>query len=210
MRWRDPSTRPRGLWLAKEGLADLGRYEMLSTRLKKENKSRHNIFLHNLCDILKLAPASDKWNMEMVRFLMYQRRWFAVANYCERMACKVLEVESVFEGDLKEFHIHPGIVADNADLTPGFFEDDKRDSNEKTVPSYLRIVPDKAAGDVASRLSESLVPIYLRSLRLEERLTAGHCATAALTAMGGWRFGLIWGSFDIGDQTHHFPSLKSI
>jgi hypothetical protein len=126
------------------------------------------------------------------------------------MACKVLEVESVFEGDLKEFHIHPGIVADNADLTPVFFEDDKRDSNEKTVPSYLRIVPDKAAGDVASRLSESLVPIYLRSLRLEERLTAGHCATAALTAMGGWRFGLIWGSFDIGDQTHHFPSLKSI
>ncbi|KAL7513881.1 hypothetical protein ACHAXN_011195 [Cyclotella atomus] len=174
--------------IAKKGLSDLGRYEMLSTRLKKENKSRHNIFLHDLCDVLKISPASDKWNMEMVRFLTYQRRWFAVANYCERMACKVLEVEGIFEGDLKEFSANAG---NSAELTPGFFEktEEKREagSDKMVLPSYLRMVSDEGAADVALRLPQVLLPIYLRSLRLEERLAAAHNATIALLEMGGWR-----------------------
>jgi tetratricopeptide (TPR) repeat protein len=165
---------------AKDGLADLGRYEMLSTRLKKENRSRANIYLHDLSDVLKLSPASDKWNMEMIRFLSYQRRWYAVANYCERMAAKVLEVEGAFEGDLAEFHSTPGVSAE--DLTVEFFE------KKEEVPSYLRVVGDKAAGDVALRLPECLTPIYLRALRLEERFGAASCATSALIDVGGWRF----------------------
>ena len=174
--------------MAKAGLADLGRYEMLSTRLKKENRSRHNIFLIDLCDVLKISPASDKWNMEMVQFLVYQRRWFAVANYCERMACKMLEVESVYEGDLKQYHDAIGNVRE---LTPEYFEktEEKRDGagDKIELPSYLRMVSDQAAADVALRLPESLLPIYLRSLRLEERLSAAQCANAALVEMGGWR-----------------------
>ena len=173
---------------AKTGLADLGRYEMLSTRLKKQNKPRHNVFLRDLCDVLKLSPASDQWNIEMIRFLSYQQRWFAVANYCERVACKVLEVEKVFEGDLKEFHENSG--GDPAELSPGYFEkteEKNRPEDDTDVPSYLRIVSDKAAADVALRLSKSLVPTYLRALRLEGRLTSAKYATAALMKMGGWK-----------------------
>lgn len=175
---------------AKAGLADLGRYEMLSTRLKKENRSRHNIYLHDLADMLKLSPASEKWNMEMVRFLIYQRRWYAVANYCERMASKVLEVEGVFEGDLREFHTNPGISSGSGELTPDFFEktEERRDSSSSSVmPSYLRVVSDKAAADVALRLSEAILPIYIRALRLEERFNAANCVASSLVEMGGWR-----------------------
>ena len=173
---------------AKTGLADLGRYEMLSTRLKKQNKRGHNVFLHDLCDVLKISPASDKWNVEMIRFLSYQQRWFAVANYCERVACKVLEVEKVFEGDLKEFHENSG--GDPVELSPDFFEkteEKDHSADNMDVPSYLRIVSDKAAADVAVRLSESLAPTYLRALRLEGRLTSAKYATAALMKMGGWK-----------------------
>jgi hypothetical protein len=96
----------------------------------------------------------------------------------------------VFEGDLREFHPNPGLSSGSGELTPDFFEktEERRDSSNATVPpSYLRVVSDNAAVDVALRLSEAIVPIYIRALRLEERFNAANSVASSLIEMGGWR-----------------------
>ncbi|EED89810.1 predicted protein [Thalassiosira pseudonana CCMP1335] len=151
--------------MAKDGLGELGRYEMLKTKLVNETKKRD--YISDCESAMEIAPGAIMWNVALLRYYIKRRRWFAVANHCEQLAVRNMKLEEVYSGDLAEVNQFPGIPSVQ-ELTADFFED----NGDKSIPPYLRVVGTKAACDVAFRLPKELLPHYLRALRLEERYKA--------------------------------------
>mmetsp|Transcript_14046 Transcript_14046/g.30229 ORF Transcript_14046/g.30229 Transcript_14046/m.30229 type:complete len:936 (+) Transcript_14046:118-2925(+) len=151
--------------MAKDALGELGRYEMLKTKLVNETKKRD--YISDCESAMEIAPGAIMWNVALLRYYIKRRRWFAVANHCEQLAVRNMKLEEVYSGDLAEVNPFPGIPSVQ-ELTADFFED----NGDKSIPPYLRVVGTKAACDVAFRLPKELLPHYLRALRLEERYKA--------------------------------------
>jgi len=146
---------------AAEGISTLAQYDALKAKLDSGDCKKD--YLGVLDGALEIAPASVELNVAKVKYFVGRRRWFAVANHCERIAAGAASWDGVFGGDLADFDPFPGIPLVQ-DMDPRFFADDSDET-----PSHLRKLGPKATRDAAFRMPKELLPYYLRALRLEER-----------------------------------------
>ncbi|KAL7530780.1 hypothetical protein ACHAWF_003513, partial [Thalassiosira exigua] len=175
---------------ASEGLASLRRCEVLRAELDAGKYKKE--YLDALDEALDIAPASIEWQVAKVSFLAGRRRWFAVANCCERIAARAVRCDGLFEGDLADANPFPD-VPPARDLDADFFA--PKDDAGDAAPPHLRTLSPNAARDAAFRLPPELLPQYLRALRLEERYKA---AVAAGTALAEFDVGRSSRGGDVG------------
>jgi len=158
---------------ATEGKSTLQEYDVLKTKL--DTGSFKKDFIDVLDRALEIAPASMEWQIAKVRHLIGRRRWFVVANHCEQVAAKRVQLEGIFTGDLADLDPFPGIPPVK-ELDPDFFAENSKDD----TPLHLRMLSPKATRDAVFRMPKEIMPYYLRALRLEERYSGAVLVGTAL------------------------------
>jgi tetratricopeptide (TPR) repeat protein len=124
---------------------------------------------------LQIANGSVDLQETKVTLLAKMKRWREAAGFCERLASVNVRLDGVFAGDMEANNPFPGAV--NATyLSSNYFGD----SREEDMTAADLKLNSKAAAEAILRIPLSFTPVYLRSLRLEERYPA---ADAALKAM---------------------------
>ncbi len=124
---------------------------------------------------LATAYGSEDLHDKKVKFLVALKRWREVACHCERLAAELVKLDGVFTEDLAAWQPTPPLPPVRA-LNPSFFGDTRED---EAAGASLKLSP-KASADAVLRLPYSLMPHYIRSLRLEERYP---CAESAISAL---------------------------
>ncbi|OEU08800.1 hypothetical protein FRACYDRAFT_264420 [Fragilariopsis cylindrus CCMP1102] len=178
----------------KEGLeqtktdAILGRTEVsrLRTVLNKANALRDHInrktkverdkameALGHVKIALSTASGCFELHHLKVKLLADLRRWREVVSHCERFAASNVKFDGCLTGDLSSKNPFPG-VAISKHLTVDFFGNTREDELMGAEMKLGR----KASPEALLRLPFSMMPYYLRSLRLEERYhNSEHCIT---------------------------------
>jgi len=160
------------------GLSDVKRYrEALdgATKISADNKGgnfaadkRNSVqLLMFINSALSVSPGSMELHERKVNALAALKRWAELGNHCERLAAEMVKIDGVFKGDLAPLNPFPDIKHATS-LKPDFFE---RNPDDVSDPASLRILSPKAVCDAVMRLPNGILPLYLRSLRLEERYT---------------------------------------
>jgi len=116
---------------------------------------------------LSVSPGSMELHERKVQALATLKRWAELGNHCERLAAEMVKIDGIFQGDLASLSPFPDVRAATS-LKPDFFEKNPDDISD---PPSLRILSPKAVCDAVLRLPNGILPLYLRSLRLEERYT---------------------------------------
>ena len=111
-----------------------------------------------------------------VNALASLKRWAELGNHCERLAAELVKIDGLFRDDLSNLNPFPD-VRPATSLKPDFFE---RNPEDVSDPVSLRILSPKAVCDAVIRLPNGILPLYLRSLRLEERYTEAAKAGASI------------------------------
>eukprot|EP00804_Cyclotella_cryptica_P028983 CCRYP_012404-RB/>CCRYP_012404-RB protein AED:0.26 eAED:0.26 QI:0/0/0/1/0/0/4/0/833 len=125
---------------------------------------------------LSVSPGSMELHERKVHALATLKRWAELGNHCERLAAEMVKIDGVFQGDLATLNPFPD-VRTSTSLKPDFFEKNPDDLSD---PPSLRILSPKAVCDAVMRLPNGILPLYLRSLRLEERYTEAAKAGASI------------------------------
>jgi len=113
---------------------------------------------------------------QKINALASLKRWAELGNHCERLAAEMVKIDGLFKDDLASLNPFPD-VRPASSLKPDFFE---RNSDDLSDPVSLRILSPKAVCDAVIRLPNGMLPLYLRSLRLEERYTEAAKAGATI------------------------------
>jgi len=107
-----------------------------------------------------------------VQLLASLKRWIDVSRQCELTACDTIKYEGVLVGDLKVHDPFP-------EVSPSTFL--KADSIDSSAPLSKTLNTNEVA-EAVLRLPTSIVLIYLRALRLEERYPEAFKASKTLLA----------------------------
>lgn len=126
--------------------------------------------LGSIDDILEHCPGLESFHEQKINLLIKKRRWSEVSLHCEKMACDAVRLDGVFTEDLLPFNPFPGAEEANYLKADHF-------TNENTCERKLS---SKAVAEAVLRLPNSILPSYLRALRLEERYTEAARACTAL------------------------------
>jgi tetratricopeptide (TPR) repeat protein len=125
---------------------------------------------------LSVSPGSMELHERKVNALALLKRWAELGNHCERLAAEIVKVDGLFTSDLASLNPFPDVRPATA-LKADFFE---RNADDILDPVSLRILSPKAVCDAVIRLPNGILPLYLRSLRLEERYTEAAKAGASI------------------------------
>ena len=131
-------------------------------------RKRSQAVFHRIEDILKIAPSNIEMQESKVLCLASMRKWTKLANYCETIACQNALKGGVYTGDLMKMHPYPGL--NNSGQLPQTM------SNESLTPMQV-------AEAVLWLPKRKIVPLYLRSLRIEERYNDAEFACRALKSL---------------------------
>jgi tetratricopeptide (TPR) repeat protein len=124
---------------------------------------------------LSYATASEKLIGSKVNLLAYLKRWREIAGFCERLAANNSKLECIYEDNLLPQNPFPGIPPINL-LLPGFFGESRE---EDALTADLKL-SSRAVAEAVLRMPSSVLPYYLRALRLEERYPAADCALRSM------------------------------
>ncbi|KAL9189026.1 hypothetical protein ACHAXT_011516 [Thalassiosira profunda] len=142
------------------------------------DRRNHVQFLMHINAALSVSPGSMELHERKVRALASLKRWAELGNHCERLAAETVKIDGLFADDLAALDPFPD-VRPASSLKPDFFE---RNPDDPADPVALRILSPKAVCDAVVRLPNGILPLYLRSLRLEERYTEAAKAGASIEA----------------------------
>jgi len=114
--------------------------------------------LSHLANALVIADGCGRLYERKAKVLQSLGRWSQVATHCEQLSCKLVKLDKM---ETFEFDIEPAryLKADHFD---------HQDGREGSMP-----LPSEAIPEVLVRLPRSMMPLYLRALRLEERYYQG-------------------------------------
>ena len=113
---------------------------------------------------LSIASGINDLHQVKIKLLADLKRWREVASHCERLASSNVAFDGCFVGDLSSNNPFPGVPIAKyltADVFGKTTEDELKGAEIK--------LDKKASPDALLRLPHTLMPFYLRSLRLEER-----------------------------------------
>ena len=161
---------------AEEGSRLLARYKELVTKHDTSSFGKKEA-MKVLDEAIDIAPDNVDWHVRKLDHLVRKRRWFSVANHCERHAASRSRLDGIFVGDLRGADPFVPNIPPLRELSDRFFADAGRSS---TPPVHLRTLGPAGARDAAFRLPPEMLPRYLRSLRLEMRFDDAHSALSAL------------------------------
>jgi tetratricopeptide (TPR) repeat protein len=113
---------------------------------------------------LSIATGCNDLHRMKVNLLADLKRFREVIYHSERLAAATVLFDGCFVGDLAP---KSPIAAPTAAkyLRSDFFDNAKEDS----IDEFERMLSSKAAGEAVLRLPHNMIPLYMRSLRLEER-----------------------------------------
>lgn len=168
------------------GLSDVNRYREAAEKAKEIEMSanvspaagrRNSVqLLMYINTALSVSPGSMELHERKVNALASLKRWAELGNHCERLAAETVKIDGLFKDDLASMNPFPDIRPASS-LKPDFFE---RNPDDLQDPVSLRILSPKAVCDAVVRLPNGILPLYLRSLRLEERYTEAAKAGASI------------------------------
>lgn len=171
------------------GLSDVKRYRDSlegATKISAENSNkgvnlatdrRNSVQLLMFINAtLSVSPGSMELHERKVQALATLKRWAELGNHCERLAAEMVKIDGIFQGDLASLNPFPDVRSATS-LKPDFFE---KNPDDIADPPALRILSPKAVCDAVLRLPNGILPLYLRSLRLEERYTEAAKAGASI------------------------------
>ena len=158
---------------ALEGAAKIAAEKGVSAVADRRNSVQLLMFINST---LSVSPGSMELHERKVNALASLKRWAELGNHCERLAAEMAKIDGVFKDDLSALNPFPD-VRPATSLKSDFFERNPDDIND---PAPLRILSPKAVCDAVLRLPNGIIPLYLRSLRLEERYTEAAKAGAAI------------------------------
>lgn len=121
-------------------------------------------------DVLEICPGLESLHEQKINLLIKKRRWADVALHCEKLACDAVKLDGVFNEDLLPFKPFP-VVEEAKYLKADHF------ANGKVCERKLS---SNAVAEAVLRLPNSILPSYVRALRLEERYTEAARACTAL------------------------------
>jgi tetratricopeptide (TPR) repeat protein len=125
---------------------------------------------------LKIGSGSLHLLEAKMSLLCSMKRWREAAGFCERLAASNVQFDGVFSVDtLRPLDPFPDAPAARF-LTATFFDDAKDESGSE---ADLKLSA-SAVAEAVVRMPPSLLPGYLRALRLEERYPAAEAAIRAL------------------------------
>jgi tetratricopeptide (TPR) repeat protein len=123
---------------------------------------------------LKTANGSYELHETKVKLLAELKRWREVASHCERFAVSNVSFDGCLINDLSSKNPFPNVPIAKR-LRPDYFGDTKEDELKGAEMKLDR----NSASEAILRLPYSMMPYYLRSLRLNERYyIAENCISA--------------------------------
>ena len=126
---------------------------------------------------LELAPGYVDMHSHTVHLFAYMKRWADLALHCERFASDCVKFDGVFVDDLASLNPYPSAsLAQN--LRGDFFDLSVLDA----ATNAPKLLNEDAVGDAVRRMPMSILPLYLRALRLEERYAEAQRAASVLSA----------------------------
>ncbi|KAL7498321.1 hypothetical protein ACHAWT_007649 [Skeletonema menzelii] len=162
---------------ALEGAAKIAAEKGVSAVADRRNSVQLLMFINAA---LSVSPGSMELHERKVNALASLKRWAELGNHCERLAAEMAKIDGVFKDDLSALNPFPD-VRPSSSLKSDFFE---KNPDAIDDPPQFRILSPKAVCEAVLRLPNGIIPLYLRSLRLEERYTeAAKAGTAIETHM---------------------------
>ena len=141
------------------------------------NVAAHRQILAHVKTALELAPGDVELHSYIVQLFAGMKRWADLALHCERFASDCVKLDGVFVGDLTGLNPFPS--APRAQTLKG----DHFDLSVWDVATNApKLLSEKAVGEAVLRMPVSMLPLYLRALRLEERYAEGGRALSVLLA----------------------------
>ena len=116
---------------------------------------------------LALSPGDIKLNQQKANLLASMRRWADLAGHCERLAADLVRFDGVFVEDLADANPFPGVLPAKY-LNHSFFQSAKEEKQNLTDVTP-KVLDTKSVGEAVLRLQPSILPQYIRALRIEER-----------------------------------------
>lgn len=159
-----------------------------------------------LCHVnmaLSIANGSVPLLERKLNLLATLKRWREVIGCCERLAALNVRMDAIFTGDL--VNQNPFFTVAVAEHLQYDVFGEARDEDASTADIKLS---SRAAGEAVLRLPVSLLPLYLRGLRLEERYPVAEAALASLEELvrlgtAGVEFSFLEGERDKLRRTKH-------
>jgi DnaJ-class molecular chaperone with C-terminal Zn finger domain len=134
-----------------------------------QNNNPH--LLQYVDKILQITPTDERMQDSKVICLASMKKWRDIINYCEVLGCKNALYDGVFSHDLIECNPHKGVSSASKITQNGLL-----DALEK---GKVNCTAEQAA-EVSIRLPNTVVKMYVRALRLEEKYKEGEAVLAAL------------------------------
>jgi tetratricopeptide (TPR) repeat protein len=158
------------------------------------NSREHNQkMMHRVNAVLDLCPAFHDVQIMKVQCLASMKRWSDVTSYCEFLGCQSVAHDGVFIEDLLNKNPYPNApvaVLLKSDSIP-------EDSKEHLQAKYV--------AEVVLRLPQKMLPLYVRSLRLEERYAEAGKAVFSLST----HLDVIGSNFSHRRQTTKWISVET-
>jgi len=126
---------------------------------------------------LELAPGDIELHSHTVQLFAYMERWADLALHCERFASDCVKYDGVFVDDLTSLNPYP-----SAPLAQTLKGDHFDLSVLDAVTNAPKLLSEDAVGEAVRRMPISMLPHYLRALRLEERYAEAQRAASVLLA----------------------------
>ena len=126
---------------------------------------------------LELAPGDVELHSHTVQLFAYMKRWADLALHCERFASDCVKFDGVFVDDLASLNPYP-----SAPLAQTLKGDHFDLSVLDAATNAPKLLSEEAVGEAVRRMPMSMLPIYLRALRLEERYAEAQRAASVLLA----------------------------
>ncbi|KAL7438984.1 hypothetical protein ACHAXH_004791 [Discostella pseudostelligera] len=158
---------------ATTGLSDVQKYR---DAIKNAIESSDDQLLASLNSALSVSPGSIELHERKVGALASLKRWAELGNHCERLAAVSVNLDGLFIGDLASLDPFPDVRPAQS-LKPDFFE---KNQDDLLDPPSMRKLSPKAVCEAVIRMPNGILPTYLRSLRLEERITEADKAGTSL------------------------------
>ncbi len=158
---------------ALEGAAKIAAEKGVTAVADRRNSVQLLMFINSA---LSVSPGSMELHERKVNALASLKRWAELGNHCERLAAEMAKIDGVFKDDLSALNPFPD-VRPATSLKSDFFE---RNPEAIDDPAPFRILSPKAVCEAVLRLPNGIIPLYLRSLRLEERYTEAAKAGTAI------------------------------
>lgn len=120
--------------------------------------------------ILQICPADELRQEMKILCLASSKKWTEIMSFCESLGFQNLELDELYVGDLGSYFPFPGVPA---------AKHIKLSMKNEIDSGTLKLDPNQVS-EVALRLPSSIVPFYIRALRLEERYLEANYALSTI------------------------------